>query len=287
MVYKVSACVYLLFILGAGFSKSLGSLLVCRFLAGAIGGPVLAVGAGTNADMYPARDRAIASSLFIMMPVSNMPTFKSSTLIFSSVPWPVTRPCNWRVCRTVQRMALDSMVHNIRCSRRLGTSHVYVRDVQEDHTCKTREALKDCSSAKCTPERCCLSEDVTDHNSGSTAEHASYRANRVLIQPLHRIYVFGSLRVLCSIPLHIPDGLRLQYLAVRADIPCHWPGCNPSGLHEYIRRPIVLQKTSPKGAQKWRDCCATRVQTTVRTAGLLRRSDRVGTKTMRFDSSLY
>jgi MFS family permease len=70
VVYKVSACVFMLFILGAGFSESLASLLVCRFLAGAIGGPVLAVGAGTNADMYNARNRAVASSLFIMMPVS-------------------------------------------------------------------------------------------------------------------------------------------------------------------------------------------------------------------------
>lgn len=70
VVYKVSSLIYMLFILGAGFSKSFGSLLVCRFLAGTIGGPVLAVGAGTNADMYAAKNRAVASSLFIMMPVS-------------------------------------------------------------------------------------------------------------------------------------------------------------------------------------------------------------------------
>lgn len=71
VVYKVSASTFMLFILGAGFSESLASLLVCRFLAGAIGGPVLAVGAGTNADMYDARNRAVASSLFVMMPVSS------------------------------------------------------------------------------------------------------------------------------------------------------------------------------------------------------------------------
>lgn len=71
VVYKVSAVAYMLFILGAGFSDSLASLLVCRFFAGTIGGPVLAVGAGTNADMYAAKNRAVASSFFIMMPVSN------------------------------------------------------------------------------------------------------------------------------------------------------------------------------------------------------------------------
>lgn len=68
VVYKISAPAFMLFILGSGFSKSLGSLLVCRFLAGALGGPVLAVGAGTNADMYDARNRAIASACFVMMP---------------------------------------------------------------------------------------------------------------------------------------------------------------------------------------------------------------------------
>lgn len=73
VVYKVSALTYMLFVLGAGFSNSFASLLVCRFLAGTLGGPVLAVGAGTNADMYPPKNRAIASSLFVMMPVSDTP----------------------------------------------------------------------------------------------------------------------------------------------------------------------------------------------------------------------
>lgn len=68
VVYKISAPAFMLFILGSGFSKSLGSLLVCRLLAGALGGPVLAVGAGTNADMYDARNRAVASACFVMMP---------------------------------------------------------------------------------------------------------------------------------------------------------------------------------------------------------------------------
>ncbi|KAK6434903.1 hypothetical protein LTR95_008910 [Oleoguttula sp. CCFEE 5521] len=68
VVYKITAPCFMLLIVGAGFSKSFGSLLVCRLLAGTLGGPVLAVGAGTNADMYSARDRAVASAFFIMMP---------------------------------------------------------------------------------------------------------------------------------------------------------------------------------------------------------------------------
>jgi len=68
VVYKISGPLYLLFILGSGFTKSFGGLLVCRLLAGMCGGPVLAVGAGTNVDMYPPVFRAIAITLFVMMP---------------------------------------------------------------------------------------------------------------------------------------------------------------------------------------------------------------------------
>jgi len=68
VVYKVTPPIFMLFTVGAGFSKSLGSLLVCRLLAGVAGAPVLAVGAGTSADMYPVHNRAIATSMFIMMP---------------------------------------------------------------------------------------------------------------------------------------------------------------------------------------------------------------------------
>jgi MFS family permease len=71
VVYKFSSVAFMLFVLGAGFSNSFASLIVCRFFAGALGGPVLAVGAGTNADMYLPKNRAIASSLFVMMPVSS------------------------------------------------------------------------------------------------------------------------------------------------------------------------------------------------------------------------
>jgi multidrug resistance protein len=68
VVYKVTGFVYLLFLVGSGFSKSFASLLVCRLLAGIAGGPVLAVGAGSIADMFHAQNRAVASSFFIMMP---------------------------------------------------------------------------------------------------------------------------------------------------------------------------------------------------------------------------
>jgi len=67
-VYVTTAPVYMLFIVGAGLSKTFGGLLVCRLLAGVAGGPVLAVGSGTTADMFPPRIRAIPASIYIMAP---------------------------------------------------------------------------------------------------------------------------------------------------------------------------------------------------------------------------
>lgn len=68
VVYRISLPISMLFTLGAGFSKSFGSLLVCRFLAGFAGSPVLAVGAGTNADLFPPKARAAATSCFLLAP---------------------------------------------------------------------------------------------------------------------------------------------------------------------------------------------------------------------------
>lgn len=67
VVYKISAPISMLFILGAGFSKSYGSLVACRLLAGMMSGPVLAVGAASNADMFPPQTRSLAITCFIMM----------------------------------------------------------------------------------------------------------------------------------------------------------------------------------------------------------------------------
>ncbi|EME46328.1 hypothetical protein DOTSEDRAFT_70353 [Dothistroma septosporum NZE10] len=67
-VYKVTAPVYILFLIGAGLSETFAGLVICRLLAGMAGAPVLAVGAGTNVDLFDAKDRATSTSLFIMMP---------------------------------------------------------------------------------------------------------------------------------------------------------------------------------------------------------------------------
>lgn len=68
IVYLVSAPIFMIFTLGAGLSNSLAALLVCRFFAGLTGSPALAVGAGTNADLFPPRQRAVVTSCFLMAP---------------------------------------------------------------------------------------------------------------------------------------------------------------------------------------------------------------------------
>lgn len=58
----------LLFTMGAGFSNTFAGLVICRFLAGTVGSGTLAVGAGSNSDLWAPIHRAIASSIFLMAP---------------------------------------------------------------------------------------------------------------------------------------------------------------------------------------------------------------------------
>ncbi|KAF3007906.1 hypothetical protein E8E13_011074 [Curvularia kusanoi] len=68
IVYLLSSPIFILFTLGAGFSKSFASLIVCRFFAGLTGSPALAVGAGSNADLFPPHKRAKITAVFLMAP---------------------------------------------------------------------------------------------------------------------------------------------------------------------------------------------------------------------------
>lgn len=68
VVYLVSLPVAALFTLGAGLSKDIAALCICRFFAGFFGSPVLAVGAGTNVDTWRAEQRAAATSCFLLAP---------------------------------------------------------------------------------------------------------------------------------------------------------------------------------------------------------------------------
>ena len=68
IVYLTLFPVALLFTLGSGLAQSFATLNVCRFFAGAIGSGALAVGAGTNSDLYPPLKRAPVASVFLLAP---------------------------------------------------------------------------------------------------------------------------------------------------------------------------------------------------------------------------
>ena len=67
-VYLITFPTFMLFILGSGLAQNYGTLVVCRFLAGMFGSSVLAVGAGTNTDLWAPLNRAVASAIFLMAP---------------------------------------------------------------------------------------------------------------------------------------------------------------------------------------------------------------------------
>ena len=67
-VYFSCLPIFALFTIGAGFSKTFASLVICRFFAGVFGSPPLSIGAGTNADLYPPAQRGLVTSFFILAP---------------------------------------------------------------------------------------------------------------------------------------------------------------------------------------------------------------------------
>jgi MFS family permease len=68
VVYLTCMPLCLLFTLGAGFSQSIGSLLVCRTLAATAGAAPLAIGAGTIADMFVPHRRAFGIGIWVLAP---------------------------------------------------------------------------------------------------------------------------------------------------------------------------------------------------------------------------
>jgi hypothetical protein len=68
IVYLVSMPVFAVFVVGGAVSKDWGGVLAFRVLAGVFGSPVLAVGAGSAADLWAVRERGVATSLFLLAP---------------------------------------------------------------------------------------------------------------------------------------------------------------------------------------------------------------------------
>ena len=67
-VYFFCLPIFGLLTIGAGFSKTFASLVVCRFFSGVFGSPPLSIGAGTVADLYPPAQRSLSVCFFIVAP---------------------------------------------------------------------------------------------------------------------------------------------------------------------------------------------------------------------------
>lgn len=81
--YAPSMLLFALFTLGAGCSRSVAALTICRFLAGVFGSPVLSVTGGTMADIWMPHERvlpmAIVSAIpFLGPPIGYLPLSTSS-----------------------------------------------------------------------------------------------------------------------------------------------------------------------------------------------------------------
>ncbi|KAF1980828.1 MFS general substrate transporter [Aulographum hederae CBS 113979] len=68
IVYMVAIPIFALFILGSGFSQSIGALTVTRFFAGVFGSPGLSVGSATIADVWGPTERCIPMTLYVATP---------------------------------------------------------------------------------------------------------------------------------------------------------------------------------------------------------------------------
>ncbi|KAH8691448.1 major facilitator superfamily domain-containing protein [Talaromyces proteolyticus] len=67
-VYLGSIIVGAAFTIGAGFTHNFGALLFCRFMAGFVWAPVLAVAPGSLSETFLPKARGPASAIFILMP---------------------------------------------------------------------------------------------------------------------------------------------------------------------------------------------------------------------------
>ncbi|KAF2088947.1 MFS general substrate transporter, partial [Saccharata proteae CBS 121410] len=67
-VFFICTPIFGLFILGSGFSQSVASLIVCRFLAGVFGSPALTVGNAVLSDVWAPKQRAIPMAVIVSAP---------------------------------------------------------------------------------------------------------------------------------------------------------------------------------------------------------------------------
>lgn len=80
-VYLVSIGGLAIFSAGTAGSRNIETVLILRFLGGAFGSSPFTNAAGVIADMFPARERGLAMSLFSAAPFMGPGWFPTSTLV--------------------------------------------------------------------------------------------------------------------------------------------------------------------------------------------------------------
>lgn len=67
-VYMVCMPLLLIFVMASGFSHSLASLLICRFIGGLFGGPGLTIASATISDLFEPSERGLSLFCYYSMP---------------------------------------------------------------------------------------------------------------------------------------------------------------------------------------------------------------------------
>jgi MFS family permease len=119
----------LIFTLGAGFSKSVATLIVCRALAGISGAAPIAIGAGTIADIFVPHRRAAGLSLWVLAPFLGPALGMFALRLMVELRIDMTRSVNYRVCGPRKELALDSMDHTFLGGAMLPIEYFPERDV--------------------------------------------------------------------------------------------------------------------------------------------------------------
>lgn len=67
-LYLWSIPIFALFTLGAGFSRNIAALTICRFLAGVFASPSLSIGSATISDVWQPAKRSTPMALYVATP---------------------------------------------------------------------------------------------------------------------------------------------------------------------------------------------------------------------------
>lgn len=109
-VYVTTYPPALLFTMGAGLAQNFGTLLVCRFLAGTFASPALAVGAGSNSDLWKPLDRAVSGIVFLLAPFAGPALGKDAVSHWARRNTDkMCRTNCWRVLRTEVGLEMDTV----------------------------------------------------------------------------------------------------------------------------------------------------------------------------------